>query len=218
MKQPASLKFENSKWCRLIRNKKSIPSIYKMCLKLLSSKMTADNNCSRSFLHYWFVSSDDFDKEFPHEIAAKLIYIEADIEDIFRQLSAHLRQASAHRRINSAPSAMLSHSSAHASQMSAHTPQICGWCSLIRTIKSALVRQIWTQSWSNFMWSGLACLPPISKQCPMVSRQTVWQFWQLSMQVCISWLLSCDILIILLEIFNGKIVEWLNEKAAGKFW
>jgi hypothetical protein len=83
--------------------------------------------------------------------------------DIFRQDSAHRRHSSAQRRITSS-SAMASQLFAHASHTSAQTPHVRAWNWDPRSMKSALVVQIWAQSSNVRMCEASACFPPFSRQ------------------------------------------------------
>jgi len=107
---------------------------------------------------------------------------------IRRHDSAHRRHISAHCFIILSSFPIRSQFSAHAMHTSAQTPHVRGWRGEPRSMKSALVWQIWAQSSSSRMWSVSACLPPFSKQCWAVSVQIAWQRWQFCKHSCICWL------------------------------
>ena len=67
-----------------------------------------------------------------------------------------------------------SQSTAQASHTSAQALHVSVWRGEPRSMKSALVRQMSTQSSIRPMCSGVAWGPPIAKQCMTVSRQVAW--------------------------------------------
>jgi hypothetical protein len=131
------------------------------------------------------------------------------------QVWTHLRHASAQLSITASPSAMLSQQSAHALQSAAHAAHTGPQCLEPRRQKFAHVWQISAQSCIRRMWSGVACLPPLVRQCWMHASHALWQSMQLGIQ-----LLQCaDAFDMMLG--EGEVevrAEWRNDQILQNGW